>query len=461
MTFRATSRLFLLSLVAFTGISPAQSTNAPNANPGAELQMVVMLSRHGVRSPLGSPDQFNKYSAAPWPAWDVPPGYLTARGYQLMKIFGGWDRAKFSGEGLLSPAGCADSGHVTIRADIDQRTVESAKALAEGMFPGCSVPVHSISNGGSSSPGAMPGVPNDGSASMGSSSQSDPLFRPLVAGGAHVDGALAVAAIDGRTGGDPNHLTEALHPQLAALDHVLAGCGHEPANSKRVSIFDIPSSLKPGSGDPPVAATGPLVTASTLAENLLLEYTQGMSEAEVGWGCVDGATLRYLMQLDTARWDYGFRTPVIARTYASNLLDHILRTMEQSVTGNSVPGAIGNPTDRLVLLVGHDTNIVAVAGALGINWVFDGREDDTPPGGALVFELWRSRADQKPFVRVEYMAQTLEQMRNATALTPADPPADAPVFVPGCSRQDLSCTWDGFSAALRQAIDPADVSAQP
>ena len=470
MTLRAASRLFLLSLVTIAGISPAQSaaqsTNAANANPGADLQMVVMLSRHGVRSPIGSLDLYNKYSAAPWPAWDVSPGFLTARGYQLMKLFGMWDRAKFSGEGLFSPAGCADSGHVTIRADIDQRTLESAKALAEGMFPGCSVPVHSQAgtpSDGSASSKPMPGVLIDGSASMGSApgGQPDPLFRPLVAGVAHVDPALAIAAIDGRIGGDPNHLTEALHPQLAALDHVLAGCGHEPVNAKRVSIFDIPSSLKPGSGDPPVAAGGPLVTASTMAENLLLEYTQGIRDADVGWGCVDGATLRYLMQLDTARWDYGFRTPAIARAYASNLLDHILRTMEQSVTGNSVPGAIGNPGDRLVLLVGHDTNIVAVAGALGMNWVFDGRADDTPPGGALVFELWRSRADGKSFVRVEYMAQTLEQMRKASALTPADPPADAPVFVPACSRQDLSCTWDGFSAAVRQAIDPADVSPRP
>jgi 4-phytase/acid phosphatase len=111
--------------------------------------------------------------------------------------------------------------------------------------------------------------------------------------------------------------------------------------------------------------------------------------------------------------------------------------------------------------VGHDTNIVSTAGALGIDWVLDGRVDDTPPGGALIFELWRSRADGKPFVRLNYTAQTLEQMRKAETLTPANPPAEAPIFVPGCSGQDLSCTWEGFSAAMRQAIDPAYVSALP
>ena len=145
--------------------------------------------------------------------------------------------------------------------------------------------------------------------------------------------------------------------------------------------------------------------------------------------------------------------------YASNLLDRIRRTMEQSLTGKPVPGALGKPDDRLVILVGHDTNIVTAAGALGIDWIEDGRVDDTPPGGALVFELWRSHADGNFFVRLEYTAQTLEQMRREEPLTSANPPSEAPVFVPGCSRPDLSCTWEGFTAAMRQAIDPAYVSA--
>jgi 4-phytase/acid phosphatase len=252
---------------------------------------------------------------------------------------------------------------------------------------------------------------------------------------------------------------------LSVLDRVLAGCGHAPANAKRTSIFAVPATLAPGSGDSPAALHGPVTAAATLAENLLLEYTQGMSQADTGWGCIDGVTLRAIMQVNSANWDYSKRTPAVARIFASTLLDRILKTMRQSVngggaTGAAIPGAIGKPGDRLVILVGHDTNIATVAGALGIDWVFDGRVDDTPPGGALLFELWRPRNGGKPFVRLEYIAQTLEQMRNAEALTPANPPAVAPIFVPGCGRQDLSCTWEEFSAAMRASIDPAYVAAQ-
>lgn len=441
MSPRCPMRHFLpvaLCLVTFGITLSAQSASTPDSNSGADLQMVVILSRHGVRSPLPMQPDAAKYSAAPWPVWSVAPGIQTARGNELIRLFGEWDRGKLSGEGLLAPTGCADAAHVTILADTDQRTRETGKSLAEGIFPGCPLTVHAL-------PGAT----------------IDPLFRPIEAGAVHPDRALAFAAVSGRIGGNPNNLTEAYRPQLAALDRVLAGCGHLPVNSKRTSIFDIPARLSPSVTSSLISVSGPLVTASAMVENFLLEYTQGMSDADTGWGCIDGANLRYFMQLDTARWDYADRTPAIARLNASNLIDHIRSTMQQGVTGKPVPGAIGNPGDRLVIIVGHDSNIVTVAGALGINWVLDGRVDDTPPGGALWFELWRSRADGEHFVRVEYRAQTLEQMRKAEPLTSANPPAEAPIFVPGCSRQDLSCSWEDFSAALRRAIDPADIVAQP
>jgi 4-phytase/acid phosphatase len=263
MTIRAAMRLFVVSLLCFLpscSQSKAQSTTQPPANRDADLQLVVVLSRHGVRSPLTRQPDLDMYSAVPWPKWDVAPGLLTAHGYQLMRLFGAWDRVKYSGEGLLAPSGCADAAHVTIIADTDQRTRETGMVLSEALLPGCEVAVHSMPDG-----------------------TSDRLFRPLAAGFAHPDAVLATAAVAGRIGGDPKNLVEAYRPQLAALDRVLSGCGHLPANPGRTSIFDIPSSLKPGAGESLIAVRSPLSTGATLAENLLLEYTQGMSDTDTGW----------------------------------------------------------------------------------------------------------------------------------------------------------------------------------
>ena len=183
-----------------------------------------------------------------------------------------------------------------------------------------------------------------------------------------------------------------------------------------------------------------------------------MDASNVGWGCVDGDKLRSLIELHTAASDYTQRTTVIARMQASNLLDHVRRAIEQSVTGKPISGAPDMPSDRALFLIGHDTNLTNIAGLLNLTWIVDGRRDDTPPGGALIFELWKTHATGSYSVRTYYSAQSLEQMRSASSLTLGDPPQRVPLFLPGCSEQDYSCSWPSFLMTLNQAIDQRYVS---
>jgi 4-phytase/acid phosphatase len=410
----------------------AQTAPDASKSPDAELKYVVYVSRHGVRSPTGKAEQYNPYSTAAWPAWEVAPGYLTEHGFHLMQLFGAYDRMELAGQGLLSATGCEDAAHITVHADSDQRTRETGRALAAGMFPGCTLPVQALPEG-----------------------TNDALFHSLPAGVGQPDPAMATAALSGRIGGDANSLTEAYRSQLAALDQILAGCGSPaPRQAKRVSLFDVPAKLAPGSGDKLAELRGPLNAASSLTENFLLEYAQGMDASSVGWGCVDGAKLRSLMDLHTAASDFNQRTSAIARVQGSNLLDHIRRAMEQATSGKVVPGAPGAAGDKALLLVGHDTNLSNIAGLLNLTWIVDGRRDDTPPGATLIFELWRTRSTGSYFVQTWYTTQTLEQMRSASTLTLSDPPQRVHLYLPACSQQDLSCSWSSFSESLKQAVDP-------
>jgi 4-phytase/acid phosphatase len=440
---RSIAGFIVLSLAIGSGLALFSQTPVESAMGKAgekdELKFVVIISRHGVRSPTGKLDQLNQYSRQPWPVWSVPAGYLTEHGARLMTLFGAYDRQLLSAQGLLAPSGCADAEHIRIVADSDQRTKETGKALAAGLEPGCSVPVSALPEG-----------------------TPDPLFHSLGAGIGSPDYLRATAAISGRIGGNPEGLSEAYRPQLTALEQVLKAC-NPGANCTSTgalapkSIFDIPSSLAAGNGSHLVELRTPLGTAATMAENLLLEYAEGMDAANVGWGQVDIHKLRELMQLHTANVDIAQRPSYIASVQSSNLLFHVLQSMEQAAAGHPVAGALTGTGDRLLVLAGHDTNIASIAGTLGLSWIIDGRRDDTPPGGALVFELWKSGGSAEYSVRTYYMAQTLDQMRNATPLTLANPPERVPVYVPGCGRGNGSCEWSAFEKTVRAATDPAFV----
>jgi 4-phytase/acid phosphatase len=285
---------------------------------------------------------------------------------------------------------------------------------------------------------------------------NDPLFHPQGPMRAQADKQLATAAVSGRIGANPLGLVEAYRPQLNALEAVLQSCApgvNCVAAAPLKSLFDLPSSIAPGKDRQIVDLRTPLGPAATMAENMLLEYAEGMDAANVGWGQVDLNKLRELVQLHTAHVDVAQRVPYIARMQSSNMLAHVLESMQQAVGKKPVAGALSKQDDRLLVLSGHDTNVAAIAASLGLSWVVDGRRDDTPPGGALVFELWKRRGAESYSVRTYYQAQTLDQMRNATPLTLANPPERLPVFVPGCGEADGSCGWDGFQHTVGAAID--------
>ena len=354
-----------------------------------------------------------------------------------MNLFGEYYRQYFDLHGLLHSSGCADAASVSFLADSDQRTVATGRSLATGMFPGCTVAIRSL-------PGGRP----------------YPLFHSLSAGVSHADHALAAAAVSGRIGNDPTGLAEAYAPALQDMEKILSACDTPVAcNPEKRSLLSSASSVVAGKGDHLVDLRGPLDSAKTIAENFLLEYSDGMPINKVGWGRVDIAKINEFMTLHTAYSDLLQRTPYLARVQASNLMYHILATMQQARDQRKVAGALGKPGDKVVFLIGHDTNIAAVAGMLDISWIIDGRRDDTPPGGALVFELWTSPDTSKNTVHIYYLSQTLNQMRNLTALTLDTPPARANVFVPGCSSADreYSCQWSGFTHVVKSAIEPASV----
>ena len=404
------------------------------AGPAAppQLRYVVIISRHGVRSPTWTRERLNPYSSEDWPEWNVPPGDLTPHGRVLMQLMGSYYREWLSSEHLLSQTGCEAAGRIYIYADTDERTLETGRALAETLLPGCAVAVHSAPEG-----------------------SHDPLFSSSRAGTAKPDWEIAAQAVRARLGNNPQHFLDSHRAAFEALEHVLAGGG---APKK---LIEPPEEISVSVTNKGIELSEPWGLASTLSEDLLLEYAEGMKGKDLAWGRLDTDTLLRVLELHAAYADLTRRTPYLARARGSNLLDHLLRSMRQAATGKAAPGALDPPGATVLVLVGHDTNLSNLSGMLGLSWHLPGYQpDDTPPGGALIFSLWQQMGTGHYFVRTQYLAQTLQQMRNATPFTMSAPPAEEDVAVAGCesAKGSIGCSWERFAETLQRAVDNRFVS---
>jgi 4-phytase/acid phosphatase len=419
ITVRIAARTVVANVAALAvalAIVPPALPMAAQAAKTDGPRLVIVVMRHGVRSP-SHPDELNVYAAQPWPKWSVRGGYLTPHGAMLVRQLGRHYRSMYTGS-IFPAAGCPASGSVFVWADVDERTRATGDALVGGLAPGCSIAVHHAGD------------------------NNDALFDPLPGFGS-VNKSESMASVMGALGGDPNALADAYRAEFSEMQTVL-GCG----TLRACKIASRVPTTVAGTGDGGLAEfDGGLDIAADVAENLLLEYTDG--QKIVGWGRVDRATLVDLLQLHGLKQKFQHETIYAARAHGSNVMLHVLQTLQQGATGATVAGTRVPVPARFVALVGHDTQLSELAGLLRISWLMRGYPlNETPPGAALVFELY-APGQGLPYVRTFFTAQTLDQMRSGTGANPGR----VPVYVPGCPGYD--CPMDTFARAVDAAIDPS------
>jgi 4-phytase/acid phosphatase len=250
----------------------------------------------------------------------------------------------------------------------------------------------------------------------------------------------------------PNVFSSELRVQLGLLNHVLAP---DPAQPAKKSIFG-PSARQAGDSSDIIQASKPRAIASEIVEDLLLEYADNKPMSEVGWGRVDEASLLKLMPIRISAFNLEKRTPAFARPARSNLLSHILDTLDQAAIDAPKRGALGPTKTRLVYISGHDSDLAGIGGLLGLHWTADGRTDDTPPDSQIVFELWRNPDTKQDTVRIRYHAQTLAQLRASSSLIGASTPDEVQLVPTGCAAI-VGCPWNLFYKAAQERLSSAHV----
>ena len=426
------------SRVALAAIALALFAVPPIADAASDepLQKVVIVSRHGVRAPIVPPAELASWSSRPWPAWNEPPGNLTARGAELVGLLGRYYRQYLIAEQVLPEQGCPQRGTLYFHADLPERTKGTAQALIDGMAPGCGIAYRTRQD-----------------------AKVDSLFHPVEAGVCRIDSMTAQSSILQRVAGDLNSVPRDFKQPFDALQAGMDCC--KPAlctawgKPEGCKLAELPTVLSPQPDGTGITMLGALAIASAATENFLLEYAEGLDLGQVAWGRLTPAQFMQSFRLHTEEFDLMQRTPYLAKREGSALL---MRTAAAVTSGRSNGlGAIDNAVRdaKVVVYVGHDTNIANLASIMDVTWTQAGyQRNQTPPAGALVFEV-RLGADKKQRVYTSYVAQSPDQMRKAMPLTLELPPLKTPLRVRGCSATTpgFPCLMDEFAVVIRNALD--------
>jgi 4-phytase / acid phosphatase len=372
-------RTLLACVLLFACASSTLPAQTEQTEQGTPIFAVVM-TRHGVRSFTKAPSEYT------WPDWSpVGPGFLSKHGYVLVTYLGRYYQQYFATLGL--PMNCAQ-GSTYVYADVDQRTLETGRALIDGA---CGSPTGlSLYHNATIGPGA-----------------NDPLFDGsdyLVSAG-KVDTAASRAAVAAAAPNPPSLIVTQHAAEFAALQSLLdARCSGScpPANSGQ-SVID----AKPGGL---ASLRGPIDTAASYAESLFLEQAQCAP-------AVDQAKLEQAMKLHVVEYDVNARNAYNPLVRGGNIFAHIVGLL-LAKAGVAHPD-VGVPDvthTNVVVLSGHDTQLGALGGILDAHWALGHGlvPDDMPPGGALVFELYHEPTGYR--VRVHFVYQTLAQFRSASPL---------------------------------------------
>ncbi|MGL5701426.1 MAG: bifunctional glucose-1-phosphatase/inositol phosphatase [Kluyvera sp.] len=382
-----------------------------------QLQQVLMMSRHNLRAPLATNGSVLEQSTPnSWPVWDVPGGQLTTKGGVLEVYMGHYMREWFAQQGLVTRGECPAPDTVYAYANSLQRTVATAQFFINGAFPGCDIVVHH-------------------QAKMGT---MDPTFNPVITDDSAEFSQQAVQAME------KERQTKQLNESYKLLSQIVHYQDSPSCKEKKqCSLSDAKDSFSAIYQKEP-GVSGPLAIGNSLVDAFTLQYYEGFPMDEVAWGEIKtDQQWRLLSQIKNGYQESLFTSPEVARNVAKPLVKYIDNAL---VTEAS-------KTPKITLLVGHDSNIASLLTTLDFEpYTLPGQYERTPIGGKIVFQRWHSQKENRDLMKIEYVYQNAEQLRNADVLSLKTPPQRVTLALKGCPVDTNGfCPMTTFSTIMNDA----------
>jgi len=179
--------------------------------------------------------------------------------------------------------------------------------------------------------------------------------------------------------------------------------------------------------------SGPLKVGNSLVDAFTLQYYEGFPMDQVAWGEIKtDQQWRVLSKLKNGYQDSLFTSTAVAQNVAKPLVKYIDKAL---VTDRA-------SAPKVTLLTALDFK----------PYQLHDQYERTPIGGKIVFQRWHDQSANRDLMKIEYVYQSTEQLRNADVLTLQAPAQRVTLALKGCPVDANGfCPVDKFDAVLNDA----------
>ncbi len=191
--------------------------------------------------------------------------------------------------------------------------------------------------------------------------------------------------------------------------------------------------------------SGPLKVGNSLVDAFTLQYYEGFPMDQVARGEIKSdQQWKVLSKLKN-----GYRGQPV---YLTGSGAQCCETAGQLYRQSPVTDRTSAP--KITVLVGHDSNIASLLTALDFKpYQLHDQNERTPIGGKIVFQRWHDSKANRDLMKIEYVYQSAEQLRNADALTLQAPAQRVTLELSGCPIDANGfCPMDKFDSVLNEAV---------
>ena len=378
-----------------------------------QLDKVVILSRHGIRTPLENTIAFlEKSSPFKWPSWDHAYGYLTTRGGVLETFFGHYLSQWLEQQNIkLTP----ENPDIYVYANSLQRTVATAQFLVAGAYAGYDIPIeHKYTI-----------------------EKMDPIFDPSVQNDSSEIKQKVLKEIE--EADKKGSIFKNLAPAYKMVSDILDYPHSQLYSELKCDFADIPYELHFVKNEEP-ELRGPLAIGICVIDAFLLQYYSAFPKEQIAWGRITSQEQwQQLMQIRNHYIDLVFHSRTIARHNSKLLI-------------NKIDDLLHNKTHKVNLLVGHDSTIAALLGALDFaEYQLPNQCENTPIGGMVILQRYRNKASGEYLFKAEYVYQSFEQLYTAQPLDINHPPQHYQLQLKNAvANSDGFYQWQDFETRLKE-----------